>query len=127
MSTADVIAFLQSKGITAPIYAEGEEEDMPDEVVTVGVLGGMAPTYEYLFDRPAIRVRIRGSQFNRSSAEALAALVDAAMLSPGAQTLGGKHVTVIQRLSGPPGYVGVDSPTARRTMLEATYIPEVAR
>jgi hypothetical protein len=127
MTTADVIAFLQAGGIDVPIYPEGEEESMPDEIVTVAVQSGMSSTFEYLFDRPAIRIRIRGSQFDRASAEALGAEVDAAMLRRGPVQIGGKHVTVIQRFSGPPGFVGIEAASSRRAILEATYIPEIAR
>lgn len=126
MTTQDVIDFLVAGGITVPIYPEGEEEDMPDEIVTVGVQTGMSSTYEYLFNRPAIRIRIRGKQFDRASAEALGAAVDAAMLRRGPVQIGGRHVTVIQRFSGPPGFVGVEAAASRRAILEATYIPEIA-
>lgn len=126
MTTQDVIAFLTAGGVTAPIYPEGEEEDMPDQIVTVAVQSGLASTYEYLFDRPAIRIRVRGGQFDRASAEALGAAVDAAMLRPGPVVIGGQHVTVIQRFSGPPGFVGVEAASSRRAILEATYIPEIA-
>lgn len=127
MSTDDVKAFLAAAGITTQIHPEGEEPEMPDEVVTVAVQPGLSSTYEYLFNRPAIRIRIRGKQGDRGSAEAIAAAVDAAMLTPKPVVIGGKHVTSIQRFSGPPGFVGVDSRNARRSILEATYIPEIAR
>lgn len=127
LSTEEVSSFLRAQGITAPIFPEGEEPEMPDQVVTVGLLGGLSSTYEYLFDRPAIRIRVRGGQRNRASAEALAGQVDQAMLVPGSFSLAGKHVISLQRLSGPPGFVGLDSPNGRRAVLEASYIPEVQR
>lgn len=127
MTTADVIAFLEAHGISAPIFPEGEEDDMPDLIVTVAVQSGLSSTYEYLFNRPAIRIRVRGGQSDRTSAETLAGAIDAAMLTPGPLTIGSGHVTSIQRLSGPPGFVGLDSPSARRSILEASYIPEIQR
>lgn len=127
VTSADIIAFLEARGITAPI-ADLELPELPDEAVLVEVISGLSSTYEMAFDRPAIRVTVRGKQGSQASAQALAGAVDNALLSPAPIAIGGKHVTNLQRLTGPPGYVGMDARSgARRPVYQATYVPEIAR
>lgn len=128
LKSADIATFLAAHGITAPIVREQELPEMPDEVVLIELSGGLSSTYEMLFDRPAVRVTVRGKQGDPDSAEALAEAVDNALLTDAPISLGGKHVTTLQRLSGPPNFVGLDERGGgRRTILQASYIPEVAR
>lgn len=127
LRSADVKAFLEAHGITAPIF-DLELPETPDEVVFIELTGGLSSTYEMLFDRPAIRVTVRGGQGDQASAQALAEAIDNAMLTEGPLTIGGKHVTNLQRLSGPPAYLGMDARTgARRPIYQVSYIPEVSR
>jgi hypothetical protein len=128
LRSADVTAFLEARGIEAPIHVQGDLPSMPDQVVLIDFTGGLSSTYEMLFDRPALRLTVRGSQSDPASAEALAEAVDDALLNaPPPLAIGGKHVTSIQRLSGPPAFVGLDSESARRPVFQATYIAEAAR
>jgi hypothetical protein len=128
LRSADIEAFLTAHGITAKMVHGQELPDMPDEVVLIELSGGLSSTYERLFDRPAVRVTVRGKQGDPDSAEALAEAVDNAFLTDGPITLGGKHVTTLQRLSGPPNFVGLDARGGgRRSVLQASYVPEVAR
>jgi hypothetical protein len=128
LRSADVATFLAANGVSAPIHVQGDMPELPDQVVLIDFAGGLSSTYEMLFDRPALRLTVRGSQSDPASAEALAEAVDNAFLNVGGLiNIGGKHVTNIQRLSGPPAFIGLDSQSARRPIFQATYIPEIAR
>jgi hypothetical protein len=128
MRTADVVEFLIDRGIEAPIFRQGDEPDMPDLVVFLTWAGGLDLTYEHLLDRPAMRVMVRGDQSNPDAGEELAEQIDAALLdAPAPVTIGGRHVTQIQRLGGPPDLVGLDNEQARRPIFSAVYVFEIAR
>jgi hypothetical protein len=127
LSSADVAAYLATKGITAEIRFEGDLPGMPDEVVVLELPPALSPTYEQQFDRPAVRALVRGKQSDPGSAEALMSAVDAAFLDPVPPlVIGGRHVTNIQQFAG-PGFVGLDDPSSRRAVFSATYVLEIAR
>lgn len=127
MRTSDLADYLVAQGVTAAIDFHGHLPDQPDSAVVIDPRGGASPTFEGIFDRPAIFIQCRGEQADPGSAETLAAQVDAILLAPPPNRVlvGGLYVTNVQRLGGPPSLLGRDD--AQRSILAATYIFEVER
>ena len=132
LSSADVVAYLQAQGITAPIHCQldiPDYPDMPDEICVVELSPSLTPTYEQAFDRPVVRMTVRGRQSNPDSAEALMDAVDRAFMDnspPPWIEIGGRHVTNIQQFAG-PGFLGLEDVSGRRPLFSATYVIELAR
>lgn len=123
---ADIAAFLASRGVAEKVEFGGGEVEMPDRVVFVNQTGGAGESKERAFERATVQVRCRGAQNDPADAEALADQVDRALMDVAYPvTIGGRHVTSIQWVGGPPALVGRDD--ARRSELAASYVVEIAR
>jgi hypothetical protein len=125
LTVAAIRAYLQSRGITDEIVDGLDERTMPDRLVYI-VTGGAGELRERVFERVTVQAICRGAQNDLSDAEALADAVDRAFMDviyP--VSIGGRHVPSIQWAGGGPALIDRDD--ARRSLLSATYVVEVAR
>ena len=125
---ADIAAGLVSRGIIVPIlHGAADIPDMPDRIVVLTPTGGPGTSKELAFDRASVQVLVRGDQgpTTGSSAEELATTVDLALMTwPPPIRIGGRHVTHIAYVGGPPGFIRRDG---RRAWYGANYLFEIAR
>ena len=127
MLTVDAVrSFLVASGITDLIVSGYDETESPDRVVFVTPNGGPGEKRERTFEDVTVQIRCRGAQADPADAQALAAQVDAAMMSPHYPVaVGGLRVVSIVQAGGSPAIVGRDD--ARRYECSATYVLDAER
>lgn len=124
--TAEVQAFLVSRGVSGPFGVEEEVPAMPDQIVMLRITGGAGTVRERIFDRVIVQVRARGNQDDRASAEALADQVDHAFMDalPPIR-IAARPVTRIDYAGSQPAFLGRDE--GRRSTYACSYVIEVER
>lgn len=129
LRSADFEQLLRDQDVAEKVAIKRETnvtDEQPDQVVFLNVGPGPGLSYDGEFERTSLQVRCRGKQNDPDSAGDLAAQVDKILM--GLQppiTIGGRHVTYVDYLGGPPAFLALDE--ARRTMFYATYVVEIER
>lgn len=132
LRSADVAAWLRTRGITDPFVqdfpamASEDLPEMPDRICSVVLFGGGPTLRERTYDQAQVQILTRGEQANPADAETFAAQVDDALMGAVPPLLmSGRRVVSIDRLAGPPQRLEVDD--GRRTVMVTNYILQTAR
>jgi minor capsid protein len=126
-ATKDIIAWLQTLGITVPLYPGTQRiPEMPDQIAVVTPLPGVGLSMEGLADAPGFQLRVRGLQRDPDDAETLAYDADRRILGADfPATVGAVRLISITRSGGRPALLSATPDSANRTEMVCTYLTTI--
>lgn len=126
-ATKDIIAWLQTLGVTVPLHPGTQRiPEMPDRIAVVTPLPGAGLSMEGLADTPGFQLRCRGAQYSPDDAEAIAYDADERILAaPFPATIGTVRLTAVTRSGGRPALLSALPDSGNRTEMVATYLTTI--